>query len=153
MDTEPLRQNFWNIPSWAQVFLYLVMALAVAAFLAGLYRRLLVWRAGRPAPGFDHFGQRLGRLARYAIVQVRLLGQRYPGVMHAAIFWAFLILFAGTAPATLDADVYSPLGSKLLKGDFYLIYSNLGGKTLKFGEKGIQIKDITELAAEALVTA
>ncbi len=47
MDTEPLRQNFWNIPGWAQGLLYGVMALAVAAFLAGLYRRLRVWRAGR----------------------------------------------------------------------------------------------------------
>jgi Fe-S oxidoreductase len=125
MDTEPWRQNFWNIPYWAQIFLYLAMALAVLALLVGVYRRIQVWRAGQPTPGFDHLSQRLGRLARYAVAQVRLLGQRYPGVMHAAIFWAFLFLFAGTALATLDADVYSPLSLKLLKGDFYLIYKTV----------------------------
>jgi Fe-S oxidoreductase/nitrate reductase gamma subunit len=122
MDAQPLRHNFWNVPYGAQILLYFVMALAVLAFLVGLTWRIRVWRAGRPAPRFDHLNQRLGRLARYAVAQVRVLGQRYPGVMHAAIFWAFLFLLAGTALATLDADIYEPLSLKLLKGDFYLIY-------------------------------
>jgi Fe-S oxidoreductase/nitrate reductase gamma subunit len=125
MGAQPLRHNFWNIPYWAQIFLYFVMALAVLALLVGLYWRIRVWRTGQPASRFDHLGQRAGRLVRYAVAQVKVLGQRYPGAMHAAIFWAFVLLFAGTALATLDADVYAPLGLKLLKGDFYLIYKTV----------------------------
>ncbi len=34
---------------------------------------------------------------------------------------------------------------------FCLLMFDLGGKTLKFDDKGIQIKDIAELAAEAMV--
>ena len=122
MDSVPFRDNFWNIPHWAQIFLYFTMAIATLSMLLGLYWRARIWRKGRPDSRSDHLGERLGRLFRYAIAQVRILSQRYPGLMHFGIFWGFLLLFLGTALATLDADIWEPLGSKLLIGSFYLVY-------------------------------
>jgi Fe-S oxidoreductase/nitrate reductase gamma subunit len=122
MDVQPFRDNFWNVPYWAQIFLYFTMAIASLAMLLGIYWRIQVWRKGQPAIRFDRFGQRLGRLIKYAVAQVKILNQRYPGVMHFGIFWGFVFLFVGTALATLDADVWEPLGGKLLIGSFYLIY-------------------------------
>lgn len=118
----PLRVNFWNIPHWAQIFLYFSMAAAVLAMLLGIYWRIRVWRKGRPAARFDCLGARLGRLIRYAIAQVRILSQRYPGAMHFGVFWGFVLLFIGTVLATLDADVWELLGGKLLIGPPYLVY-------------------------------
>jgi Fe-S oxidoreductase/nitrate reductase gamma subunit len=122
MDPTPFRDNFWNIPQWAQAFLYFVMAIATLALLLGVYWRIQVWRKGRPDIRFDRLCDRFDRLLRYAIAQTKILSQRYPGVMHFGIFWAFLLLFVGTVLATLDADIWEPLGGKLLIGPFYLIY-------------------------------
>ncbi len=118
----PLRVNFWNIPHWAQIFLYFTMAIAVLAMLLGLYWRIRVWRKGRSEARFDRLGERFGRLIEYAIAQVKILNQRYPGAMHFGIFWGFVLLFIGTVLATLDADVWELLGGKLLIGPIYLIY-------------------------------
>jgi Fe-S oxidoreductase/nitrate reductase gamma subunit len=122
MGSVPLRDNFWNIPYWAQIFLYFTMAVATLAMLVGVYWRIQVWRKGRPEVRFDRLGERFGRLIQYGIAQVKILSQRYPGVMHFGIFWGFVLLFVGTALATLDADIWEPLGGKLLKGPVYLIY-------------------------------
>ncbi|GAB4546360.1 MAG: heterodisulfide reductase-related iron-sulfur binding cluster [Anaerolineae bacterium] len=122
MDSVPFRDNFWNIPFWAQIFLYFTMAAAILAMLLGIYWRIQVWRRGQPATRFDHLSQRFARLIKYAVAQVKILSQRYPGVMHFGIFWGFVLLFIGTALATLDADVWEPLGGKLLIGPFYLLY-------------------------------
>jgi len=122
MDSVPFRDNFWNIPFWAQILLYFTMAVATLAMLLGVYWRIRVWRKGQPALRFDRLGDRLGCLITYAIGQVKILNQRYPGVMHFGIFWGFVLLFVGTALATLDSDIWEPLGGKLLIGPFYLIY-------------------------------
>jgi len=37
MGSVPFRENLWNIPYWAQVFLYFSMAVAVLAMLLGIY--------------------------------------------------------------------------------------------------------------------
>lgn len=122
MDSMPFRDNFWNIPYWAQIFLYFTMAAATLAMLLGVYWRIQVWRKGQPAFRFNHLNIRFARSMKYAVAQVKILGQRYPGVMHFGIFWGFSLLFIGTVLATLDADVWEPLGGKLLVGPFYLFY-------------------------------
>jgi Fe-S oxidoreductase/nitrate reductase gamma subunit len=122
MGSVPFRENLWNIPYWAQVFLYFSMAIAVLAMLLGIYWRIQVWRKGRPSLRFDRLGERFDRLIRYAIAQVKILNQSYPGLMHLGIFWGFVLLFVGTALATLDVDIWEKLGGKLLIGPFYLIY-------------------------------
>ena len=122
MDSVPFRDNFWNVTYWGQIFLYFTMAVATLSMLLGVYSRIRVWRRGQPAIRFDRLGERFSRLIRYAIAQVKILNQRYPGVMHFGIFWGFVLLFIGTVLATLDADIWEPLGGKLLVGPFYLLY-------------------------------
>jgi Fe-S oxidoreductase/nitrate reductase gamma subunit len=122
MDPVPFRDNFWNVPHWAQVFLYFSMAVAVLAMLLGIVGRIRIWRKGQPASRFDHLDERFRRLFTYGVAQVKILSQRYPGLMHLGIFWGFVLLFIGTALATLDVDVWEPLGGKLLIGPFYLVY-------------------------------
>ncbi len=122
MDSAPFRDNLWNIPYWAQIFLYFTMALATLAMLLGIYGRIRVWRKGQPELRFDRPRERFGRLIKYAVAQLKILNQRYPGLMHLGMFWGFILLFLGTALATLDADIWEPLGGKLLIGPFYLVY-------------------------------
>ncbi len=48
------------------------------------------------------------------------------GVMHAAIMWGMVVLFIGTALATIDSDVtrfiFDPNQWRLLQGAFYELY-------------------------------
>jgi Fe-S oxidoreductase len=122
----PFRDTFWNVPSWAQIALYVGGALAIAYLVYGLYQRVMLWRQGLPEDRLDRIPKRLGLVATHALGQVRTLSQAYPGIMHAIMFWGFLALFMGTVLATIDWDIALPLfGYKLLKGDFYLFYETV----------------------------
>jgi Fe-S oxidoreductase len=117
----PERVDFWGIPhDWVspEIFVYSIMALATLVLLFRLYRRAsLWWRVGRPEVRWDRLHVRLGRLITYAIVQTRVLSQRYPGVMHVALAWGFFVFFMGTALATIDSHFF-----KFLRGNIYLLY-------------------------------
>ena len=122
----PFRDTFWNVPGWAQVFLYVGGVVAVAIFAYGVWQRVQLWRAGLPEDRFDRIPERVTLVAKHALGQARVLSQAYPGVMHATMFWGFLALFMGTVLATVDYDITLPLfGYKLLKGRFYLFYETV----------------------------
>ncbi len=119
----PFRDTYWNVPNWAIVLLYVTHAVCVAILVGRLYLRGSVWLRGRGGLQFDRLGARLGRVWRYALAQVGIARQRYAGIMHLSVFLAFIVLFIGTALATIDYDVWVLLlDAKLLRGDFYLIY-------------------------------
>jgi Fe-S oxidoreductase len=122
----PFRDTFWNVPDWAQFLLYVLAAAAIGVFGLGLWQRAAVWREGKPENRFDRVPERTRFLLRHGLLQARTLTQRYPGVMHALMFWAFCVLFLGTVLATIDYDITTrlPFGLdfKLLRGPFYLLY-------------------------------
>jgi Fe-S oxidoreductase len=119
----PFRDTFWNVPPWAQLALYAGATIAIAAFVWGVVQRARVWLGGKPEMRWDRLPARVGQLIAFGLLQVRVLSQAYPGIMHATIFWGFLALFMGTVLATIDYDITLPLlGVKILKGNFYLFY-------------------------------
>ncbi len=117
----PERIDFWGLPSgWISpaAIAYSVMALASAVLAWRLLQHARRWfGVGRPERRWDQPWTRLGRVIRYAMVQTRILGQRYPGVMHAALAWSFFVFFLGTALATLHSHVV-----EFLIGSPYLWY-------------------------------
>lgn len=120
---EPFRDTFLNIPTWIQVLLYITAAIAIGVFVYGYWRRVRQWRQGQPATRTDHPGERIKRVLLYALGQLRVLAQRYAGIMHLGLFWGFILLFLGTVLATIDYDVTLFLFDfKLLKGKLYLLY-------------------------------
>jgi Fe-S oxidoreductase/nitrate reductase gamma subunit len=119
----PFRDTFWNVPPWARWALYAAGAVAVVYFAWALAQRAALWARGRPEKRWDRVPARIGRLIGFGLLQVRVLSQSYPGIMHAAMLWGFLALFVGTVLATIDWDITLPLFDyKLLKGPFYLFY-------------------------------
>jgi Fe-S oxidoreductase/nitrate reductase gamma subunit len=123
MSNVPFRDTFWNVPFWAQMLLYVGAVIAVALFAWGLWQRIALWRKGGPEMRMDRIPARVGKLITEGLLQVRVLSQSYPGIMHAMMFWGFLALFTGTVLATVDYDITLPLFDfKLLKGSFYLVY-------------------------------
>jgi hypothetical protein len=46
--TELTREIFWNIPAGSKVAFYVLAAVSLGLFGWGLYRRVRLWRLGRP---------------------------------------------------------------------------------------------------------
>ncbi|HPD31828.1 MAG TPA: heterodisulfide reductase-related iron-sulfur binding cluster [Phycisphaerae bacterium] len=110
------RINFWGIPHGVHLLGYVVpISCAVVLIWRLGARARLWWKVGRPERRWDHIGLRLRRVAKYAIAQVKVLRQRFPGFAHVAIAWGFFVFFLGTALATIDADLV-----RFLRGPVYL---------------------------------
>ena len=117
----PERIDFWGIPfTWGSpsIYVYFLMALGSLILLVRFFQRArLWWRVGRPEVRWDRIHLRFWRLIKYAIVQVKVLRQKYPGIMHIGLAWGFFTFFLGTALATIDSHFI-----KILQGNIYLVY-------------------------------
>ncbi|HYL08966.1 MAG TPA: hypothetical protein VEU76_10470, partial [Candidatus Udaeobacter sp.] len=69
----------------------LVVAVALFTRRAAFLYRLV--RSGKPAARFDDVPARVRAEATVVVGQSKLLQRLLPGLMHAAIFWGFLVLF------------------------------------------------------------
>ena len=60
-------------------------------------------RLGQPAPRFDDVPARVRQEAVIALGQKKLLQRLIPGLMHAFIFWGFIVLFPTIIMAMIGA--------------------------------------------------
>ncbi|MFN2483359.1 MAG: heterodisulfide reductase-related iron-sulfur binding cluster [Candidatus Limnocylindria bacterium] len=76
----------------------IVVPVAVGAYLfwRRLSQHLAVVRMGRPLDRNDRPWERVKGILIYVLAQKRLLRDPGPGIMHALIFWGFLVLLATT---------------------------------------------------------
>jgi Fe-S oxidoreductase len=127
---EPFRAFLPALPGWVDPLVYVAFAAMLAFLIWDATLRLrrwgvgwreflsTVWRRVRRRPAAV-----AGVLARDGVGQQRVRRQRYAGVMHVLIFWAFLVLTLGTLLIGLEQDVTARIaGLRLLRGDFYLGY-------------------------------
>jgi Fe-S oxidoreductase len=91
----PSHQWYGILPGALIFFAMIVVALAVFVRRAVYLVRLLL--AGRPMARWDQVPARLSRVVVYVFGQRRLLANDFwPGLMHATIFWGFVVLTLGT---------------------------------------------------------
>ncbi|MGC8743502.1 MAG: (Fe-S)-binding protein [Verrucomicrobiia bacterium] len=122
----PIRPLFYNIHTnykWAEPLAYILGAIAAFICIYGIYSHIRKWKTGR-GEDFPVFSpQRLKSFIKFALMQGRLVCDKYALLMHLAIFSGMVVLFLGTALATIDQDVAHLLfGNQILKGSFYLSY-------------------------------
>jgi Fe-S oxidoreductase/nitrate reductase gamma subunit len=114
----PFRQDLWNLPEWLYPIHWALVIFCGALVVYGLWRRVRLWRMGRPAARTDQVGRRIGGLLLYALGQRRVLSQPYPGLMHGLIFYGFVAFFIATSLVGIQLDA----GIIILKGSFYLYF-------------------------------
>jgi Fe-S oxidoreductase len=73
-------------------FLLLALAVTGAVFARRSYQLYRFVRLGRPVRRFDDLHRRVGREVTVVLGQRKLLQRLGPGLMHAFIFWGFLVL-------------------------------------------------------------
>ncbi len=114
----PERINYWGIPhdfGAPEIYVYSIMFLAALIMLFRFYRRASIWwKVGRPEARWDKLHLRVARFIQYAVIQTKVLHQRYPGVMHVAIAWSYFIFFLGTALATIHDHFFEFLFGNVL---------------------------------------
>ncbi|HEY4190840.1 MAG TPA: (Fe-S)-binding protein [Candidatus Limnocylindrales bacterium] len=86
---------FADVPAYLLVFP--VFWGAAAFFTLAMARHLRVFAAARNASPTDHVGTRLWGTLRYGIIQTRMFRDLRAGILHAGIFWGFVLLTIGTA--------------------------------------------------------
>jgi len=121
------REVFWNAQSF-ELLLFLFSGVALVIFAYGLYRRWLIWWSmGKPEAEdrADKRSERIKNLLWNGLLQKKILEDLFPGVMHALIFFGFLVLFFGAAFDATEFHVAEPLGIPFLIGKFYLFFSFL----------------------------
>jgi Fe-S oxidoreductase len=85
----------------------------VAVFALAMARHLRVFAAAGPARPTDRPVTRLLGTLRYGIAQTRMFRDLPAGLMHAGIFWGFVLLTVGTANIALGGLVQAMLAVPL----------------------------------------
>ena len=116
----PTRQVYFNITGvW---LMYVLLAITLAVFFYGIYRRWRPWQIGRPVARFDRIGERLKKVLQQGPGHKKLL-ERYRGAgfAHLLIFWGFVFLFLGTVVVFIHEDLHI----HIMQGQFYLYFQSL----------------------------
>jgi Fe-S oxidoreductase len=88
-------EPFADVPAYPLVF---PLFWGAAAFFAlAMARHLRVFAVARPSRPFANIPARLVGLVEYAFVQTKMFKDPRAGLMHAGIFWGFVLLTIGTA--------------------------------------------------------
>ncbi len=104
---EPFRE----VPAYPLVFL--VFWGAVAVFALVMARHLRVFAAARPSNPFANVPARIGGLVEYAFIQTKMFKDWRAGLMHAGIFWGFILLTIGTANVVTGGVIETVLSAPL----------------------------------------
>ena len=114
------RVVFGNIPD-ALIVLFYVASIAFVGVFAYLFAlRAKNWDRGSFEERTGQWWRRIRELER-GLTMRSVMERRDAGVMHAMIYYGFIVLFLGTV--TLELDHIAPAGLKFLHGDFYQWYS------------------------------
>jgi Fe-S oxidoreductase/nitrate reductase gamma subunit len=88
-------EPFAQVPAYPLVFP--VFWGAAVFFVLAMARHLRIFAVARPSHPFANIPLRVGGLIEYAFVQTKMFKDVKAGLMHAGIFWGFILLTIGTA--------------------------------------------------------
>jgi len=121
---EATREIYWNIGHGVVIPMYLLAFAAFGVLAWGFWKRLPVWRQGKPLDRFDRYDERAKQFISALFGQESVHRVKDGGLPHALFFWSFLLLFAGTLLVMVQADFFTPLmGVNILSGEFYKAFS------------------------------
>jgi len=114
------REVFGNISPPLQALFYVGIASFLPLTLYLFSLRARNWERGSSEDRTGRWAERL-RSAGAGLAMKTLLRDRAAGLMHAMIYYGFIVLFLGTV--TLEIDHLLPGSLKFLEGNTYKVYS------------------------------
>ncbi|MDA8121623.1 MAG: (Fe-S)-binding protein [Deltaproteobacteria bacterium] len=128
------REIMWNLHPPAATIMYSLFCVVALVFAWGVWQKVGAYRSGR-AEREDRLDNLWGRTLdalRIGIGQRKVLETKFGGLMHLAIYSAFIVLFIATCLVAVEFD----FGVRILDGDFYLafkLFANTFGLVLLAG--------------------
>ncbi len=122
------RPTFWNIPDWLAVVLYVCGFISILIFFYGVWRHYKLWRVGQGELSrktlLTQLGGKLRNFFVYGALTKKVAGENQPaGIMHLNLMWGMILLFIGTALATVDWEIARLIFHfRILQGGFYFLY-------------------------------
>lgn len=112
------REIMWNLPPLAAVVMYSLLGMVILIFAWGLSERVGVYQRGREEreDRLDNLWERAGDALKIGIGQQKVLERKIGGLMHLAVYSAFIVLFLATCLVAVEYD----FGIPVLDGKFYL---------------------------------
>lgn len=96
-------------PIPGQLLLLFAVLVAAGLFLRDAGRLFRIMRLGQPECRTDQPARRTAGWVKHVLAQGRLLTRTYPGIMHALIFWGFIVITVGTIEQLLRGLTGLPL--------------------------------------------
>ena len=119
-DLEVGRPVFGNVPDVFVALFYIGVSVAIFLSAYLFAQRAKNWARGSGEDRTRMWKQRLHNM-REGLAMKTLLRDPAAGLMHAAIYYGFIVLFLGTV--TLEIDHLLPTNLKFLHGTTYQLYS------------------------------
>src|SRR4051812_2580963 len=101
----------------------LILACGAGFFALNVQRLVRYMRLGQPDPRSDHPLARVKNLLTIGVGQSKIFRDSVAGPMHAAIFWGFCVLTAGTAEFVVRGVAPEFSYSNYLPGFLYRFYA------------------------------
>ncbi len=122
------REIYGNIDATSKGIFYALAAVALLAFAHGVYRRMRLWRLGRPDSASIDWGGTLRRIFSKVLSLRTLRGSRpRASLAHRLLFYGFLVLTIGTLLIAVEHVAASAAGRQPInplfhKGTYFAIY-------------------------------
>src|SRR5205823_11613718 len=112
-----------NRMSAQNVVFLLVLVVAAGIFSLNVQRLVAYLRLGLPEDRTDHPWWRLSNVLKIGIAQTKILREPVAGIMHATIFWGFIVLTAGTIEIFLQGAWGGFSYESILWHPVYVLYA------------------------------
>ena len=127
--TEDLsREIFGNLGETSKTIFYALAVVSSGVFAWGVWRRVKLWRRGRPDNEPIKWREAFQNIRNRALAQRALRGARpKASFAHRMLFWGFLVLFIGTILVSIEHYSAAALGREATnplfhKGVYFVIY-------------------------------
>jgi Fe-S oxidoreductase len=114
------REVFGNIPPMVVAMFYIMVATFIGISIGLFAMRARNWERGAWEKRSGEMKKRLHRF-RQGVTMKTVMEDPGAGVMHALLYYGFIVLFIGTV--VLEIDHLAPTALKFLHGAFYQWYS------------------------------
>ncbi len=109
----------------SQIVFIALLAITIGVFAYSAFKIYQLFKITKPAYAVKDFGKRIKRTVVNAFFQERIFRNKIAGVMHALVFWGFLVILLGSIEMVIDGVAGTDRVLSAL-GGFYNVFMGAG---------------------------
>ncbi len=109
----------------SQIVFIALLVITIGVFAYSAFKIYQLFKITKPAYPVKDFGKRIKRTIVNAFLQERIFRNRIAGIMHALVFWGFLVILLGSIEMVIDGIVGTERVLSVC-GGFYNVFMGAG---------------------------